>query len=261
MISPRQNKEYEITFFDSVAANGHYELLSESLYSTIFATMRRQELLPEGAALECGCGTGAFGRRFLSEFPQISTIVGVDISQRMIDVCRSQTITRYDPLVGDLEDRSLFSPDQFSMVICPFILHHFPTIDLVTANISHWTKPSGLLVLIEPNGSSPVSRLFKSTRRILERLLGPEWVIKHRLATPNETDHPVHRYRDSLKKNGYELVSLRTFTISQRIKDPASFAGIISRARWILIKLFDRILRGTDYSGSTVLIMAKKLQG
>ena len=149
--SSKQIKQYEIDFFDSIAANGHYELQSESLYSLLFQTIKKKQLSPNGIALECGCGTGAFGRRFLNQFADLTNIIGVDISARMIDDCRLQNIPQYKPMLGDLEDSSLFSSGQFSLIICPFILHHFPSIDLVTNNIGKWTKSGGLLVLVEPH--------------------------------------------------------------------------------------------------------------
>ena len=254
----KQIKQYEIDFFDTIAANGHYELQSESLYSLLFQTIKKNQLSPNGIALECGCGTGAFGRRFLSEFSDLTKIIGVDISARMIDACRSQNIPRYNPMLGDLEDSSLFSAGQFSLIICPFILHHFPSIDLITHNIGKWTKSGGLLVLVEPNGSSPVSRIFKLARKLLEKILGPKWIIRKGLATPNETNHSVASYRKYLEFNGFEHLSLQTVAISHHISSYASWVGVISLAKITMTKVIDRILNGTHFSGSTVIIIAKK---
>jgi SAM-dependent methyltransferase len=254
----KQIKQYETQFFDVVAEHGHYELQSESLYSRLFQTIKHHQLSPNGMALECGCGTGAFGRRFLTEFPDLTNIIGVDISERMIDVCRSQNISRYSPMLGDLEDSSLFTSNQFSLIICPFILHHFPTIDHVTQNIGTWIKSGGLLILVEPNGSSPVSFMFKLARKLLEKLMGPKWIIDRGLATPNETDHSVTKYKDALKAIGLEVINIETFTLSQPISRPKSLIGIISLLKEKMVKVLDRILKGTHFAGSTVVIIAKK---
>lgn len=257
----KQNKDYESGFFDEVAKSGHYESNSESLYSLLFQIIRKHSLSLNGRALECGCGTGAFGRRFLQQFGELEGITGVDISRKMVEVCQSQNIPRYQAVIGDLEDPSLFFANQFSMVICPFILHHFPTIDFVIQNISRWLNEGGLLVLVEPNGSSPVNRMSKTARWLVEKIMGPKWIMEKGLATPNETDHRVSAYKRHLHTNGFDILTLKTFTIAHRTEDRWTWAGMISSARQALTWLSDRIFAGTSCSGSTLIIIARKMAG
>ena len=254
----RQNKAFEVAFFDNIAASGHYETNSDEFYSHLFTILDRINYPSDGKLLECGCGTGAFGKRFLDRYPGLDSVTGVDISTKMIEAAKLQPTIRYSSFVGDLENPGLFQKGEFQTVLCPFILHHFPTIDLVLKNLPEWTRPSGYILLCEPNGSSPVSRAFKLARKVLEGILGKDWVMRHGLATPNETDHSIRTYKTSLIALGFTVVESKTLTIKQTFGSIWRLGAMIATVKQSLSLFADWVFRGTDLAGTTTIIVARK---
>jgi len=98
----------------------------------------------------------------------------------------------------------------FDIILCPFILHRFPTLDKVFSNFAKWSKQNGYIILLDLNGSNPVNRLSKIIRHFLEFIFNKEFVISYKLATPNETDHSVTTYINFLRNMGCEILFFGT---------------------------------------------------
>lgn len=255
----KQNKNYELDFFNSLASEGHYEIWGDNFYRDFFQILENVGFQPSGKIIECGCGTGAFGKRFLGRYATIDKIYGVDLSAEIIAACAAQNIPRYHPMSGDLENPDLFPKNHFQGAICPFVLHHFPDIDVVMTNLGKWLAPNASLLLVEPNGDSPIHRISKFIRRLCEKIFGADWVMRKRLATPNETNHSIKKYSSELHKNGFKVVEVKTFTVTLQSTRPLTLASCIAFSKQILILTLDKILAGTRYSGSTVIIIATKI--
>ncbi len=254
MESTNQNKDWEIQLFDKVIDEDEkYEQYSEDFFSYL-SDAAKDALGGKGLkkVLEAGCGTGAIGKRLLRKFKNLN-VVGVDISPNMVRLANDGTRS-YKAINGNLEDEKLFAVGYFDAILCGFILHHFPSCKKIVSNCARWLKKGGYIVIAEPNGSSPVNKLSKAARHGLEGIFGKEWVIKKRLATPNETDHTVDTYRKLLEQNGFEIVFLRTEHFgSQKIS-----LRSIGSLKEIGYRLCNKAFKGDKRSGSSIIIVARK---
>ena len=246
----KQNKEDEITFFNNIIDDAcEYDTLTDEFYDYFF-NLDDLTIAPKSKILECGCGAGAFGKRF-ANLNLFLNIVGVDISNKMVEIANNCN-NNYKAIVGDLENKNIFKSNTFDIIICPMILHHFPNISNVMDNLYYWLKDNGRIVIIEPNGSNPVNKLSKIIRHLIEFLLGKEYIMHHKLATPNETDHSLVDYKKSLKDNGYTLIHIETIHFPQRNVSLLSIVGVKN----VMYLLSNRLLM--PYGGSCIIIIAKK---
>ena len=80
-------------------------------------------------ALDFGCGTGRLTRALASHF---TTAVGVDISERMVEMAREENtdVPRSEFVVGNGVDLSAFEDGSFDFVYCNLVLQHLPDTDL-----------------------------------------------------------------------------------------------------------------------------------
>lgn len=247
-----QNKEYEKTLFNQIAENGHYETLSDEFYDYLFAFLKRHMPEPAGKMLEAGCGTGAFGKRFVSQYPGLS-ILGADISEVMVRQADDGT-PRYSAVNADLEDQAQWKTGEFDHIVCPFIMHHFPDITRVVENYGRWIKPGGYIILIEPNGNNFINKISKALRKTVELFKGKDYVLKKGWATPNETDHTVQTYDRIFQKNGFDLVARESFLF---IDKDFRFRSLMD-IKTILYKMVRRVFPGSFFSGSSMVFIYLK---
>src|SRR5215831_14811965 len=80
-------------------------------------------------ALDFGCGTGRLTRALASQF---TTAVGVDISERMVEMAREENadLPHCEFVVGNGVDLSAFEDGSFDFVYCNLVLQHLPDTDL-----------------------------------------------------------------------------------------------------------------------------------
>ena len=254
MESTNQNKDWEIQLFDKVIdEDKEYEQYSEDFFGYL-ADAAKGALGGNRPrkVLEAGCGTGTLGKRLLRRFRNLK-ITGVDISPNMVRLANDGTKS-YKAIRGNLEDEGLFAAGSFDAILCGFILHHFPSCRKIVSNCARWLKKGGYVIIAEPNGSSPVNKVSKAARHGLERIFGKDWVVKKRLATPNETDHTVDTYRKLLEQNGFEVVFLRTEHFGSQKISLRSIGGLKEAG----YRLCDKAFGGTERSGSSIIIIARK---
>jgi 2-polyprenyl-3-methyl-5-hydroxy-6-metoxy-1,4-benzoquinol methylase len=253
-----QNKEFEIDLFDSVV-DGIDSECSEDLYDQVQHYLSMYGFcLKNKLVLEAGCGTGKFSNSLLKDSRFNSNantrIIGIDISQGMVDAFNSNSNSRARAYKGDLEDNLIFSKDTFDCVICPCVLHHFPDPSMAMINLCNMLKPSGMIIIIEPNGSNPVLRFSR-----LLRLLIPNWIImKYKLASPNETEHSINKYIDLLVFNRLFCLSVDTLSSSKPMTNNGFIVSILIRARRMMLNILRFMLPYSKYSGDACLIVAVK---
>ncbi len=91
---------------------------------------------------DLGCGTGLCGPRLK---PWAQQLVGVDLSQRMLD--RAQTTGVYDRLVrGDLESFLTEHPDSFDLLVAGDTLIYFGDLASTFAGVSRALKKGGRFI-------------------------------------------------------------------------------------------------------------------
>ena len=254
MESTNQNKEWEIELFDKIVdEDKEYEQNSAEFYD--YLVKNTYQVLDGGEKkkmLEAGCGSGVIGKKLMKSFPKLE-IIGVDISKKMVGLANDGT-KGYRAIEGNLEDEKLFAKASFDVVFCGYILHHFPSCSKIVHHAARWVKPRGYVIIMEPNGSSPVNKLSKAARHGLERIFGKEWALKKRFATPNETDHTVRTYEKLLAQNGFEVTFLQTRHFKSQNRNVLSIGGLKENG----YRLCDKLFRNSNLSGSSVLIIARK---
>jgi SAM-dependent methyltransferase len=106
---------------------------------------------PGRRALDAGCGSG---RHTLALADRFDHVVGVDISQPLIDIARHQRPhprIRYQ--VGDL--LAIPDADRFDLVLSSTTLHHLPDPDAALHHLRRLVASGGTAILIDNVASRP----------------------------------------------------------------------------------------------------------
>jgi len=103
--------------------------------------------------MDYACGTGLVSRELV---PYCKRIVGVDISQGMVDQFNNRVYNQGIPpeemqavcaelkgIPGELGD------EKFDVVLCSAAYHHFTSIDEVTLMLAYFLKPGGVLLVVD----------------------------------------------------------------------------------------------------------------
>lgn len=174
--------------------------------------------LPEGhmAAFDFGCGAGRLTRALSSRFDRC---VGVDISERMVELARSFNADRpaCEFAVNDSPDLARFEDGAFDFVVSHITLQHVPGGELMLAYIAELARvlrPGGALVFQVPR-SIPFRHRAQFGRRlyaVLRRVGVPAETLQRRLhLQPMRmtalADDTVRRHLESAGARVFELAS------------------------------------------------------
>jgi SAM-dependent methyltransferase len=118
-------------------------------------------------ALDFGCGTGRLTRALASHF---TTAVGVDISERMVELAREENadVRACEFVVGNGVDLSAFEDASFDFVYCNLVLQHLPDTNLAERFMAEFLRivtGDGLAVFQMP------ARIGWSARPMIRRRL------------------------------------------------------------------------------------------
>lgn len=94
--------------------------------------------------LDAGCGDGAAAARYAA---QGATVVGVDVSDRMIEVARERHGDAATFQTGDLIEGLDFEADSFDVVVCQHVLSHLPDLTAPFAEFARVLRPNGTLAI------------------------------------------------------------------------------------------------------------------
>jgi predicted TPR repeat methyltransferase len=179
-VPPRASDAYIEQTFDGFAASfdAKLEFLSYKAPQLVAAAVSRVVGQSQGALdiIDAGCGTGLCGP-LLAPFAR--TLVGVDLSARMLDAARLRGV--YDELVkGELTSFIASRPASADALVSADTLCYFGPLDEVAAASARALRQGGLLVfsveaaspLDAPNGFriNPHGR-YSHSRAYLERVL------------------------------------------------------------------------------------------
>jgi SAM-dependent methyltransferase len=99
--------------------------------------------------LEAGCGRNwpidLQGIRF--------RLTGVDLSEKLLKMRKSNLNDLHDSIVGDLRFVNL-EPNRYDVIYNSYVLEHIPDADHVLDNFNRWLKPGGILILRIPDRNS-----------------------------------------------------------------------------------------------------------
>lgn len=208
-----QIKKYERFFFDKKIEKINIESkTTKNTLKYLIKTITPFNL--NGVFLELGCGYGNLGGA-LSKKLGIK-IVGLDISEKMIEKLNENKTKFYYGINGDIENKDNFKENSFDGLFCFSILHHFPTLDKVFENAAYWLKPGKFVFIFEPNGNNPINIMKKVIRRILQMFLGKNFLFKYEIGTPNEVDHKIGYYKRLSKLYNFKIIGIEYVNLSTK---------------------------------------------
>jgi SAM-dependent methyltransferase len=122
--------------------------------------------------LDLGCGFGKMCRYAIDE--GAASVVGVDISTRMLAKAREDTAdSRISYIQSALEDLN-FAPASFDVVVSSLALHYVERFDSVCANVKSWLVDGGAFVF---SVEHPMVTAFPVGRYLDEKGEGQHWPI------------------------------------------------------------------------------------
>ncbi len=112
------------------------------------------------SVLDFGCGTGTATPFFLRE-PGAETVVGVDASERSLEVARAQ---HGSASVAFQSTKHFTATGEFALAFCNGVFHHVPPAERgdVIALLRDSLQPGGVLALWDNNPWNPGARLVMS---------------------------------------------------------------------------------------------------
>jgi SAM-dependent methyltransferase len=159
---------------------------------------------PRRLILDAGCGPGTYGIILAEEG---NDVIGIDISAEFVRTARDRgkrKALKFWPQIGDLE-RLPFKDNSFEVCFSGWVLHHFPDLGPVCAELCRVLKPGGMIALAEPNESSVAARL---SRFVEDLPLIRQWVLKVGWDTPNRAVHTHDHYRETLERHGFRDIKV-----------------------------------------------------
>lgn len=248
----KQVKEYEVKLFNQLAKEGEYELAPKQLYEFIVKFMKSSKLHPKGKILEAGCGNGSFGKSLFKKSHGLK-ITGVDISPGMVKRANDGTKS-YKAIVGDLENSKLFKNGSFDGVLCSLVLHHFPSLETVINNFRHWTKKNGFIVAVEPNSLNLTAILSRVIRKLVEQVFGKDYLVKTKMATPNEINHSFGEYQNLLLKNKFKVIKSKYFYEEPDLPISPSLGSL----RTLVSRFLNKAFPNSKMSMTNIIFIARK---
>jgi ubiquinone/menaquinone biosynthesis C-methylase UbiE len=152
-----QDKQKEIAFFDSHAAENAYDVFTPESSARLIDTCIRLTGLRRGARVaDLGCGSGVFTELLRQAGNEC---VGLDISPKLIAIGRRK-YPGIEFIEGDVE-RLPFSPASFDGVLLSGLVHHLPDPARCAAEVFRVLRPGGHFVAFDPNRMNPFMWLYR----------------------------------------------------------------------------------------------------
>ena len=129
-----------------------YERIADIKRLNFIASCLQQGIPAGGRVLDVGCGNGVISRH-LGQFGY--NVLGIDISQKTIDVARSKNKLSNVQFEAISAEALTAQGQQYDAVICSEVLEHLHQPGLLLKTISASLKPEGVLIVTVPNGMGP----------------------------------------------------------------------------------------------------------
>lgn len=156
-LASSQDKQKEIAFFDSHAAENAYDVFTpESSARIIDACIGLLKLRRGERVADLGCGSGVF-----SDLLQRAGFkcVGLDISPKLIALGRSK-YPDVEFIEGDVE-RLPFPDRSLDGVVLSGLIHHFPDPSRCATEVFRVLRSRGRFVAFDPNRMNPFMWLYR----------------------------------------------------------------------------------------------------
>jgi ubiquinone/menaquinone biosynthesis C-methylase UbiE len=213
-LASSQNKQKEIAFFDSHAAENAYDVFTpESSARLIGACVGHLGLQRGGRLADLGCGSGVFSdllRRAGYD------CVGLDISPKLIALGRSK-YPDVEFIEGDVEHLP-FPDASLDGVLLSGIVHHLPDPSRCAAEVFRVLKPGGRFVAFDPNRMNPFMWLYRDRSSPLYSSVG---------VTENERPVLARETANTFRRAGFQVET--DYLSNLRYRYVAS-----TKVRWLL---------------------------
>ena len=147
-----QNKKASKQYFDSQAENydnSHDGKFVLPMYSEILRLIKEADVR---VLLDVGCGTG----NVLAQLVDTDmSLLGIDISEKMIEVAARRLGERAQLAAGDAE-RLPYQNESIDFIVCNASFHHYPNPQKVLSEMHRVLTPKGTLLIGDPQPPSLV---------------------------------------------------------------------------------------------------------
>ena len=117
------------------------------------------KIKPQAIILDVACGTGEFERLLLEKNPT-QKIIGIDISEKMLDLARKKHDAFSSVEFKQASVNSLpFESNYFDVVVCANSFHFFDKPQLALAEMKRVVKPHGKVIILDWNKDYFVCRI------------------------------------------------------------------------------------------------------
>jgi len=145
-----QNVSQEISFFNQFTSEKEYDSLTSYGYGSIIRAFQQylgQQKTDICTAVDLGCGTGSFTRRFFD--PNNMLVLGVDIALAAIQRAKSKNDgVKY--FVSDINQLGIKN-ESVDLVILSGVLHHFPRPQEALKEAFRILKKGGVVLSYDPH--------------------------------------------------------------------------------------------------------------
>ncbi len=188
------NAKSTTTLFDRWSLSYDHPGLQTFTYRPIHdAVLERCRGVQPSVVLDLGCGTGQLTRRLIERFPD-ATVIGVDLSEGMLDAAAARTAeigAGASALVRADAHHLPFAPASVDVVVCTESFHWYRDQARALGELAGVLRPGGRLLI------ASIATVTDLGDRLLRRSTGAGERGIRAL--------PPHRLRALLRRSGFEV--------------------------------------------------------
>lgn len=128
------------------------------VYADVLGRLAKRIVPITGAVVDTSCGPGHMLRRYNEDFDSQRSLIGIDLSPRMVTLATSRLGARADVMCGDMRDSPNIRSDAAAAILSFFAIHHLDSKDCATA-MREWHRilgEEGQLVIAAWEGDGPI---------------------------------------------------------------------------------------------------------
>jgi 2-polyprenyl-3-methyl-5-hydroxy-6-metoxy-1,4-benzoquinol methylase len=135
----------------------------------VWTDLFKKYIKPSENVLDLGCGSGIFSQ-YLSQ--KGSTVLGIDGSEKMIDLCEKANTPTLSNLQYQLEtlpfENAFLESHQFDVIISSSVIEYIKQDTLLLEQIHYLLKPQGIAIISFPNSNS----IYRKIERFIFKITG-----------------------------------------------------------------------------------------
>ena len=161
--------------------------------------------------LDAGCGPGRHSKKLIAKG---ASVTGIDISDEMVRIAKERCGPKADFWRADFE-RVEFERASFDLIIASLSLMYSRDINRVLRNFGGWLKPKGRLIFSIYHPVRFFQKIadfdFSKSKKVWVYLQGCDVTVFNYY-------HPLEKYFDGLRENGFEVLKFIEPVLGRRFK-------------------------------------------